>query len=63
MSKFVKGEGLNTETGEMVPMFGFEHDGMFIVDPDISECGRFEEMPSYYGLTEAEAQELRDLNK
>ena len=34
--------------------------GMEIVDPYISECGRFEDTPDYYGLTVEQAAELAE---
>ena len=38
---------------------GFEWDGIWITDPTVSECGRFEVDPiTYYGLTEEEVEEL-----
>ena len=38
---------------------GFEYDGIWITNPYMSECGRFEEDPiTYYGLTEKELNEI-----
>jgi hypothetical protein len=34
--------------------------GMEIVDPYISECGRFDVTPDYYGLTVKQAAELAE---
>ena len=60
--KFKTGEAMNAN-GELVPAFGFEHNGMFIVNPYLSDCGRFTVDPSEYGLTADEARELAALNK
>ena len=38
---------------------GFEYDGIWITNPYMSECGRFEVNPiTYYGLTEKELNEI-----
>ena len=49
--------------GEEVPAYGYTRKGTFICNARVSECGRFDEKPSYYGLTEAQADELERLNK
>ena len=49
--------------GRPIPAYGFEHDGIFITDPHRSECGRFEVLPSHYGLTLHEAGRLVILNR
>jgi hypothetical protein len=33
-----------------------------ITDPYLSECGRFKVLPSHYGLTDAQANLLKELN-
>lgn len=57
----VRGTATNTH-GEPVDAWGFEHDGMFIVNARVSSCGRFAVSPSEYGLTEADADRLKALN-
>lgn len=38
---------------------GFEYNGVWISNPYMSECGRFEVNPiTYYGLTEKELNEI-----
>ena len=61
MRLFKSGEAMNTD-GKLVPAFGFDHHGVFIVNPRASSCGRFREFPATYGLTEAEADRLDQLN-
>lgn len=56
-------DGHQNEDSEPVPAWGFEFDGIFIVNPNLSECSRFEVEPDYYGLTAAEADHLRNLNR
>jgi hypothetical protein len=36
-------------------VIGFEFEEMWITDPFISECGRFQLVPSYYGIDMATA--------
>ena len=61
-AKFIPGEALDV-AGVATPCFGFEHDGMFIVNAFASDCGRFHVDPmKAYGLTCEEAQELKELN-
>ena len=37
---------------------GFEYEGIWITDPTVSECGRFEVDPiTYYGLTQEQVEE------
>lgn len=48
--------------GIAVPAYGFEWQGMFIVNPRSSECGRFECSPRHYLRTEQEADTLRRMN-
>jgi hypothetical protein len=56
------GEGLDEE-GNQIPSYGFEHKGIFVTDPYISECGRFEVDPyTYYGLHHSKANEIVKLN-
>lgn len=43
--------------------WGFTHDDMFITDPTLSECGRFDVDPvTYYGLTEGQVKEITEMN-
>ena len=38
---------------------GFLYEGIWITDPTLSECGRFEVDPiTYYGLTQEQVAEL-----
>ena len=51
-------EGTEFEPG--IPVVCFQHEGMFICDPFLSDCGGFEADPVRdYGLTEAAAEILR----
>lgn len=43
--------------------WGFDFKGIFITNPYISECGRFEVKPSYYGLNEEDLRELDMLQR
>ena len=53
--------GEDANTGE--PVIGFEHGSMFIFDPYLSECGRFQVDPQEaYGLPVAQADYLCLLN-
>lgn len=46
------------------PVFGFNLNAMFIHDPKVSECGRFEVDPKeYYGLTTEDVKSLQMLNE
>lgn len=46
------------------PVFGFHFNGMFIYDPKLSECGRFEVDPvECYGLTPERQSHLEQLNE
>ena len=48
---------------ELVTEYGFEWDGIWITDPTVSECGRFEVDPiTYYGLTQEQYNLLRKQN-
>lgn len=60
--EFALGERL-THDGVRVPAFGFEHAGVFVHDPRLSECGRYPVEPSHYGLTEESARILERLNE
>jgi hypothetical protein len=42
---------------------GVEHDGYFIIDPFVSDCGRFEADPATYGLTAAQAEFIKGFNE
>ena len=45
-------------------ILGFDHDGMFIVDPTMDETGRFEVKPmEYYGITQKQLHELDKHNQ
>ena len=45
-------------------ILGFDHDGMFIVDPTMDETGRFEVKPmEYYGITQKQLYELDKHNQ
>lgn len=48
--------------GKQEPAYGFEHEGMFIHNPYESSCGRFLAKPSDYGLSNAEAKQLVNMN-
>ncbi len=54
-------DGEDPTTG--MPVFGIEHGGMFIHDPYLSSCGRFDAKPSDYGLTKESADLLVALNR
>lgn len=41
----------------------FVHGGVLIHDPRVSECGRFDVEPGYYGLSLAERDRIVFLNK
>lgn len=59
---FVLQQGEDVNTG--LAVFGFEHDGMFIYDPFLSDCGRFQVDPvEAYGITRQEAEGLVTLNR
>lgn len=59
---FLLQQGEDASTG--LAVFGFEHDGMFIHDPFVSDCGRFEVDPvQTYGIAQDEAEALRTLNR
>lgn len=48
---------------ELGTEYGFEWDGIWITDPTVSECGRFEVDPiTYYGLTQEQYNLLRKQN-
>jgi len=42
--------------------FGFTFKDVTIIDPTMSECGRFDVESSYYGLTETDALILHSIN-
>ena len=45
-------------------VFGFEHEDMFIYDPYLTECGRFECDPTeLYGISKEDADQLVQLNR
>jgi hypothetical protein len=45
------------------PVWAYVINDMEIVDAYVSECGRFNVTPDYYGLTQVEAQKLKEANK
>ena len=45
------------------PVYAYVINDMEITDAYTSECGRFDVDPSYYGLTQAMAEKLREANK
>jgi hypothetical protein len=45
------------------PVYAYVINDMEITDAYLSECGRFDVTPDYYGLTQAMAEKLRDANK
>jgi hypothetical protein len=48
---------------EKSPVWAYVINGMEIVDPYTSECGRFDVTPDYYGLTVEQANQLKEANK
>ena len=45
-------------------ILGFDHDGSFIVDPTMTECGRFEVDPiKEYGLTHKQVERILEHNQ
>lgn len=46
--------------GERVVVF--EHKGFQLYDPYLSECGRFEVHPSYYGISDELAKAIKMVN-
>jgi len=46
-------------------ILGFDHEGSFIVDPTMTECGRFEcgNPMEYYGITQKQLYELDKHNQ
>ena len=51
---------VKTMDPEKSPVWAYVINGMEIVDPYMSECGRFDVTPDYYGLTVAQAAELAE---
>jgi hypothetical protein len=45
------------------PVYAYVINDMEITDAYVSECGRFDVTPDYYGLTQVEAQKLKEANK
>jgi hypothetical protein len=45
------------------PVYAYVINDMEITDAYLSECGRFDVTPDYYGLTQVEAQKLNEANK
>jgi hypothetical protein len=44
-------------------VYAYVINGTEITDAYLSECGRFDVTPDYYGLTQAMAEKLREANK
>lgn len=44
---------------------GFEHEGIWIIDPTVSECSRFRvnNPCEYYGITKEQLEEMIEYNK
>ena len=53
---------IKTRDFEGKPVFAIVINDFEISDAYISECGRFRVDPEYYGLTDAQAQTLKQLN-
>lgn len=63
MHKFTVDLKLSTDT-ENQPVFGFSSKDIFISDPFVSDCGRFEAHPTdTYGISLKDARALVRLNK
>lgn len=63
MHKFTVNLQLSTDA-ENQPVFGFYSRGMFISDPFVSDCSRFEVNPAdAYGISLEDAEALVKLNK
>jgi len=66
---------MKKERGKMIKLYkddsipgceilGFDHEGSFIVDPTMTECGRFEVKPmEYYGITQKQLYEIDNHNQ
>ena len=54
---------VKTTDPEKSPVWAYVINGMEIVDPYTSECGRFDVTPDYYGLTVEQANQLNEANK
>jgi hypothetical protein len=64
MMKFSKKLTVGTDPDSGRSVLGFEHKGMFILDPFRSDCGRFEVHPGdAYDMGVSEAQRLLHLNQ
>lgn len=59
--RFIKGTRLDDD-GSDIPCFGFEHRGVFIYDPFLSDNGFDVVDPSHYGLNAVQALTLVELN-
>jgi hypothetical protein len=60
---FYLGAVVDGETGDEVPAYGFDFDGMFVVDARMGESGRFDVDPySHYGIPAKAADALAELN-
>lgn len=64
MYNFEKPIKLGADPRTDLPVFGFAINHMFIHDPYISECGRFDVDPQQvYGISKEDAQNLKNLNQ
>jgi hypothetical protein len=45
------------------PVYAYVINGTEITDAFVSECGRFDVTPDYYGLTIDQANQLKEANK
>jgi len=45
------------------PVWAYVINDMEISDPYLSECGRFDVTPDYYGLTIEQANQLKEANQ
>jgi hypothetical protein len=56
-------ELVKTTDPEKLPVWAYVINGTEIVDAYVSECGRFDVSPDYYGLTVEQANQLKEANK
>jgi hypothetical protein len=54
---------IRTINCEGLPVWAYVINDIEISDPFVSECGRFDVTPDYYGLTLVQANDLREANK
>jgi hypothetical protein len=55
-------EPVETTDAQARAVFAYVINDLEIVDPTISECGRFTVKPDYYGLTSEQVERLALLN-